>query len=29
MLAERDRIQAVLDEWRRSNPGPVKDQAGL
>ena len=27
LLAERDRIQAVLDEWHRSNPGPVKDKA--
>lgn len=26
LLAERDRIQAVLDEWHRSNPGPVKDK---
>lgn len=24
LLAERDRIQAALDEWHRSNPGPVK-----
>ncbi|MCV5397568.1 malate synthase G, partial [Escherichia coli] len=22
-----DRIQAALDEWHRSNPGPVKDKA--
>ncbi|EKE6591380.1 malate synthase G [Escherichia coli] len=27
LLAERDRIQAALDEWHRSNPGPVKDKA--
>ncbi|EPR3663359.1 malate synthase G [Escherichia coli] len=26
LLAERDRIQAALDEWHRSNPGPVKDK---
>ena len=24
LLAERDRIQAALDEWHRSNPGPVR-----
>ena len=23
LLAERDRIQAALDEWHRSNPGPM------
>ncbi len=27
LLAERDRIQVALDEWYRSNPGPVKDKA--
>ncbi|EPS0029083.1 malate synthase G [Escherichia albertii] len=27
LLAERDRIQAALDEWHRSNPGSVKDKA--
>ncbi|XPE65444.1 hypothetical protein ACNKHR_18030 [Shigella flexneri] len=27
LLAERDRIQAALDEWHRSNRGPVKDKA--
>lgn len=27
LLAERDRIQAALDEWHRRNPGPVKDKA--
>ncbi|HHN6384041.1 TPA: malate synthase G [Escherichia coli] len=26
LLAERDRIKAALDEWHRSNPGPVKDK---
>ncbi|ELQ1255537.1 TPA: malate synthase G [Escherichia coli] len=26
LLAERERIQAALDEWHRSNPGPVKDK---
>ncbi|SAK98219.1 malate synthase G [Caballeronia calidae] len=25
LLAERDRLQAQLDGWHRSNPGPVKD----
>ncbi|MGB6105076.1 MAG: malate synthase G [Pusillimonas sp.] len=25
LLAERDRIQAELDNWYRQNPGPVKD----
>src|SRR5690606_6091867 len=27
LLAERDRIQAELDDWHRRNPGPVTDQA--
>lgn len=25
LLAERDRIQASLDDWHRANPGPVRD----
>ena len=25
LLAERDRLQAELDNWYRSNPGPIKD----
>ena len=25
LLAERDRIQAELDTWYRSNPGPIRD----
>src|SRR5690606_16343730 len=25
LLAERDRIQAALDDWHRANPGPIKD----
>ncbi|RAU45103.1 MULTISPECIES: malate synthase G [unclassified Pseudomonas] len=25
LLAERDRIQAQLDKWHRSNPGPITD----
>jgi malate synthase len=25
LLAERDRLQAELDDWYRQNPGPVKD----
>ena len=25
LLAERDRLQARIDEWHRSNPGPVTD----
>ena len=27
LLAERDRLQAELDTWHKSNPGPVKDMA--
>jgi malate synthase len=27
LLAERDRLQAELDQWHRAHPGPVKDQA--
>ncbi len=27
LLAERDRLQAALDEWYRQNPGPIQDQA--
>jgi malate synthase len=27
LLAERDRLQAQLDQWYRQNPGPVSDQA--
>ncbi|NGM86233.1 malate synthase G [Parapusillimonas sp. SGNA-6] len=27
LLAERDRLQAELDQWYRQNPGPVTDQA--
>ena len=25
LLAERDRLQTALDDWHRSNPGPVRD----
>ena len=25
LLAERDRMQAALDDWHRSHPGPIKD----
>jgi len=28
LLAERDRLQAELDNWHRSNPGPVRDLRG-
>jgi malate synthase len=28
LLAERDRLQAQLDDWYRKNPGAVKDAAG-
>jgi len=28
LLAERDRLQAELDDWYRANPGPVRDKAG-
>jgi malate synthase len=27
LLAERDRLQAELDDWHRKNPGPVRDLA--
>ncbi|AZY47782.1 malate synthase G [Bordetella avium] len=27
LLAERDRLQAELDSWHRSHPGPVRDPA--
>lgn len=27
LLAERDRLQAELDQWHRSHPGPVRDPA--
>ncbi|NRF66352.1 malate synthase G [Aquincola sp. S2] len=27
LLAERDRLQAALDEWHRAHPGPIADQA--
>jgi len=27
LLAERDRLQAELDNWYRQNPGPIKDAA--
>lgn len=27
LLAERDRLQAALDEWHRAHPGPVRDLA--
>ena len=26
LLAERDRLQAELDQWHRANPGPIQDQ---
>ena len=25
LLAERDRLQAALDDWHRANPGPIRD----
>ncbi|MDR5734531.1 malate synthase G [Caballeronia sp. LZ025] len=28
LLAERDRLQSELDNWHRSNPGPVRDLRG-
>ncbi len=27
LLAERDRLQAALDDWHRAHPGPVRDPA--
>lgn len=27
LLAERDRIQAALDDWHRNHPGPIADMA--
>ncbi|MDX3896212.1 malate synthase G [Pusillimonas sp.] len=27
LLAERDRLQAEIDDWHRRNPGPVSDRA--
>ena len=27
LLAERDRLQAELDQWHRANPGPIQNQA--
>jgi malate synthase len=27
LIAERDRLQAALDQWHRAHPGPVKDKA--
>ncbi len=27
LLAERDRLQAALDDWHRTHPGPVRDPA--
>ncbi len=27
LLAERDRLQAELDDWYRQNPGPIRDAA--
>ncbi|WP_284618188.1 malate synthase G [Aquabacterium humicola] len=27
LLAERDRLQAALDEWHRAHPGPIADAA--
>jgi malate synthase len=27
LLAERDRLQAALDQWHRAHPGPTKDKA--
>ena len=26
LLAERDRLQAELDQWHRANPGPIQNQ---
>ncbi|MGA1728167.1 MAG: malate synthase G, partial [Burkholderiaceae bacterium] len=28
LLAERDRLQAELDQWHRAHPGPIQDQSG-
>ena len=27
LLAERDRLQAELDQWHRANPGPIQTQS--
>ncbi|HYE70227.1 MAG TPA: malate synthase G, partial [Aquabacterium sp.] len=27
LLAERDRLQAQLDQWHQANPGPIRDMA--
>jgi len=27
LLAERDRLQAALDDWHRAHPGPIRDMA--
>jgi len=27
LLAERDRLQAELDQWHKANPGPIRDMA--
>ncbi len=29
LLAERDRIQSVMDTWHTANPGPVSDAKGM
>lgn len=28
LLAERDRLQAQLDDWHRAHPGPIRDMLG-
>ena len=28
LLAERDRLQAEIDAWHRTQPGPIADRAG-
>ncbi|MFM6930908.1 MAG: malate synthase G, partial [Novosphingobium sp.] len=28
LLAQRDALQAQIDEWHRANPGPISDMAG-
>ena len=27
LLAERDRLQAALDEWHKKHPGPIRNMA--
>jgi len=28
LLAERDRLQALIDDWHRAHPGPIRDRRG-